>query len=195
MPICVAVLEKSGDASELRHKLKTSKIPISRFELVHPLLKNNSQQNSKPLADKDFKENSEDLIIKSKSIESIKLLNPKLSRQSRQIAMALWLMPFGFVAGLTFSQMTGLQTFEKLGFGSFGELIIGGILGMGSGWIGSYAAAGSVNPDKENDLRTLRKFNEEGKWLLLIETPIEIDLPWELLQKINPIQILNIRDQ
>ncbi len=191
MPICVAVLGKGSAANQLKEKLLVSKTPISRFELVHPTsntVRDNDEEGLKGISSKVP-------AIQSKGIEKIKLLNPKLARQARQSSMALWLMPFGFLAGLAFSQMTGLQTFEKLGVGNIGELLIGGILGMGSGWIGSYAAAGSINPDKENDLRTLRKFNEEGKWLLILETPLEIEMPWELIQEINPTQILRMREE
>ena len=48
----------------------------------------------------------------------------------------------GFFAGCTFTQITTLDTFAS--FGSWGEAFIGGLMGMGSGLMGSYAAAASV---------------------------------------------------
>ena len=110
--------------------------------------------------------------------------------------MALWLMPFGFIAGLTFSLMTGLNTFENLGIriGSWSEPLIAGLLGMASGWIGSYTAAFSVNSEKNDELRSLRRLGEEGKWLLLLETPFGVELPWQFIQEINPSQIVRFND-
>ena len=56
------------------------------------------------------------------------------------------------------------------------EPLIGSFLGMGSGWIGSYVASASLNNDKNDDIENLRKLNTQGLSLLLIETPLEIDL-------------------
>ena len=66
--------------------------------------------------------------------------------------MAKWLMPFGFMAGLTFTFMTGLQTFKGLGLGSLGEPLIGSLLGMMSGWMGTYAASLSVKSDNNDQI-------------------------------------------
>ena len=104
-------------------------------------------------------------------------------------------MPFGFIAGLTFSQMTGLQTFSGLGLGPVGEPLIGSLLGMTSGLIGSYVAAASINPDQNDDIRKLTKRNADGYWLLLLETPLEIELPWALMKEINHIEIVRLPDQ
>ena len=59
--------------------------------------------------------------------------------------MKNWLMPFGFLAGLSFSNMTNLTTFSFLNLNTFGESLVGGLLGLGSGYIGSFFAAGSIN--------------------------------------------------
>ena len=90
--------------------------------------------------------------------------------------MSAWLMPFGFVAGLIFSGMTNLSTFSNLGFSKTAEPLIGGLLGMTSGWIGSFFAAMSVNTYQE-DIKSLIKRNEQGLWLVLLETPSEIEPP------------------
>ena len=100
-------------------------------------------------------------------------------------------MPFGFLAGLTFSGMTNLKTFAGLGLNSWGEAVSGGVLGMISGWIGSFFASRSVNPSKE-DIKGLVKRNKEGFWLILLETPLEIELPWQAIQEINPREIINL---
>ena len=59
--------------------------------------------------------------------------------------MARWLMPFGFIAGIAFSKMTNLSTFSFIGLNNIGESLIGGLLGMGSGYLGSIFASASIN--------------------------------------------------
>ena len=132
--------------------------------------------------------------IKSISIDKVQLLNPKLSGKKRQRNMALWLMPFGLVAGLTFSKMTGLNTFSEIGLGSIGEPLIAGFLGMSSGLIGSYVASASVNPEKDDYVWSLRKRSQEGEWLVIIETPFEVELPWSIVQEVSPVEIVRLRD-
>ena len=73
------------------------------------------------------------------ALQEVAALNPALARRRRQKGMALWLVPFGFFAGLTFTQITDLHTFSLLG--PWGEPLVGGLLGMGSGWLGSFVAA------------------------------------------------------
>ena len=65
---------------------------------------------------------------------------------------------------------------------------------MLSGWIGSFFAAGSVNKETEDDLRTLQRRSKEGLWLLIIETPVEIELPWERLQQCKRNEIIQLND-
>ena len=60
-------------------------------------------------------------------LATLEELNPAFARQRRQKGMALWLIPFGFLAGLTFTQITDLHTFSALG--PWGEPLIGGLLG------------------------------------------------------------------
>ena len=98
---------------------------------------------------------------------------------------------FWIPAGLTFSGMTGLDTFSKFGLGGIGETLAGGLLGMGSGWIGSFFAVRSVNSYQE-ELKGIFKSNEQGRWLILLETPLETELPWQTIREINPIEIVNL---
>ena len=76
-------------------------------------------------------------------VATVAELNPALTRQLRQRRMATWLIPFGFFAGLTFTFITDLDTFAFAG--PIGSHLIGGLLGLGSGWMGSFAAAASVS--------------------------------------------------
>ena len=190
MPICVIVLKQIEEANDLRGKLLGSKKPISKISLIKPsnLDKESINDKSSALADKAQS------FPTPIPMEEIKLLNPKLSRADRQKTMAKWLMPFGFIAGLTFSNMTGLKTFSEIGFPEQIETLIGGLLGLVSGWIGSLVGSSSVNSDKKDDIRILRKFSEEGFWLLMIETPLEIEPPWELFQEQSPKEIIQLSD-
>jgi hypothetical protein len=48
--------------------------------------------------------------------------------------MRNWLMPFGFIAGIAFSNMTNLSTFSFLGLNNIGESFHGWAFGYGL-WI------------------------------------------------------------
>ena len=170
MPVCVLVLKEQEAAASLEQKLRANGVPLQRCLLVSPA------------------EGSADGV----SIDSVDLPNPKMARQQRQRAMARWLLPFGFMAGLTFTQITTLETFASLG--PWGQPVIGGLLGMGSGLMGSYAAAASVPSDNEDGVRILRNRHDENRWLLLLETPTGIEPPWQLLQSARPIQVVRLND-
>ncbi len=193
MTVCVIVLQERIAANQLNESLKEAAAPITKFQLIQPSSKKQPLiTKTKPELPKELKTNTNPLT--PVEIDTIKLLNPKISRSSRQRRMAFLLMPFGFMAGLTFTQMTELDTFSHIGLGPLGQPIIGSLLGMGSGLIGSYVAAASVSPDKDDYLWKLRKISEEGKWLLLLETPFEVELPWQLIKEIDPVEIVTLRD-
>lgn len=122
--------------------------------------------------------------------EEVALLNPAFARQRRQRSMALWLIPFGFFAGLTFTQITDLQTFAALG--SWGEPLVGGVLGMGSGWLGSFVAAASVASEGDDRIRTVRNRLEEGGWLLLLQPATGTEVPWALLREAQPKAVVRL---
>ena len=189
MPICVAVLKEIQEATQLAEKVSenfTGPIKIQLIKPKGPTITSKSESHEKT----EQGSTSFPLI----DINNVKLLNPKLAQSLRQKTMAFWLMPFGFIAGLSFTKMTGLQTFSRFGFDPIAEPLIGSFLGMGSGWIGSYVASASLNTDKNDDIANLRKLNNQGFSLLLIETPLEIELPWELLKKSTSLQIMNLND-
>jgi hypothetical protein len=119
-------------------------------------------------------------------------LNPSIARKRRQKGMATWLMPFGFFAGVTFTFMTDLDTFAFAG--EVGSHLIGGLLGLGSGLMGSYAAAASVSSDSDDRIRALRNRLEEGNWLLLLETATGVEVPWTRLKEANPQSVVRLSD-
>lgn len=119
-------------------------------------------------------------------------LNPSIARKRRQKGMATWLMPFGFFAGVTFTFMTDLDTFAFAG--EVGSHLIGGLLGLGSGLMDSYAAAASVSSDSDDRIRALRNRLEEGNWLLLLETATGVEVPWTRLQEAKPQSVVRLSD-
>jgi hypothetical protein len=125
-------------------------------------------------------------------LSAVDRLNPAAGRRQRQRSMARWLIPFGFFAGLTFTFITDLDTFAFAG--AWSQHLIGGLLGMGSGWMGSFAAAASVRSEEDDRIRGLRNRLEEGSWLLLAETPNGLDMPWRTLQEARPQSVVRLAE-
>ena len=86
--------------------------------------------------------------------------------------------------------MTNLSTFSFLNLNAVGESLIGGLLGLGSGYIGSFFAAGSINLNRNKEIRPLLNANKEGKWLIFLEDQDGFELPWNLLKESEPLDII-----
>ena len=124
------------------------------------------------------------------AMAAVERLDPGAARRARQRGMARWLLPFGFLAGLTFTQITDLDTFAALG--PWGQPVIGGLLGMVSGWMGSFAAAASVGSEEDDRIRTLRNRLDEGCWLLLVEPAAGSEMPWTVVQQARPRAVVRL---
>ena len=124
--------------------------------------------------------------------EQVVELNPALQRQARQRQMATWLLPFGFGAGMLFTFITNLDTFAFAG--PLGQPVIGGLLGLGSGWMGSYAAAASVTSDRDDQIRTVRNRLSEGQCVLLVDAIRSEAMPWALIQRCRPASVVRLKD-
>ena len=124
--------------------------------------------------------------------ETVVELNPALQRQARQRQMATWLLPFGFGAGMLFTFITNLDTFAFAG--PVGQPVIGGLLGLGSGWMGSYAAAASVTSDRDDQIRTVRNRLSEGQCVLLVDAIRSEAMPWALIQRCRPASVVRLKD-
>ncbi len=185
MSTCVIVFKEKQPAKKLVLKLREAQTPIMSCDFVEPL--NNTRDSENINLEK-----SEELFINELNFNNCKLLNPTLARKERQKTLATWLIPFGFIAGLSFSLMTDLKTFEEMGFPNQFERLLGGLVGMISGWLGSFFAAGSINQDNIDDIRALQKKSEQGLWLLILVLPIEIELPWKILKETNCLEIITI---
>jgi len=182
---CVIVFKGRQPAKELLLKLREAQTPILNCDLVEPLNNKSNHEDSNL-------DTSEEVFANQSSFNNIKLLNPALAQKDRQKTLATWLIPFGFIAGLSFSQMTDLKTFADMGFPNQLEKLLGGLVGMVSGALGSFFSAGGTNQETIDDLRAIRKKSEEGCWLLILELPMEIEPPWEILKETDSLEILNI---
>ncbi len=185
MSTYVIILKEKKRAKELLIKLREAQTPILNCDLVEPLDNQSDQENA-------ISYTSEAAFANQSSFNNIKLLNPSLARKDRQKTLATWLIPFGFIAGLSFSQMTDLNTFSDMGFPNQLEKLLGGLVGMISGALGSFFSAGGISQEIVDDLRALRKKSEEGFWLLIIELPIEIEPPWSILKETDSLEIITI---
>ncbi len=185
MSTYVIFLKEKEFGKELLLKLREAQTPLLNCDLVEPL---NCESNQK---DSNFA-TSEEIFPNQSNFNNIKLLNPSLARKDRQRTLATWLIPFGFIAGLSFSQMTDLKTFSEMGFPTQLEKLLGGLVGMISGALGSFFSAGGINQETVDDLRAIRKKSEAGFWLLILELPTEIELPWSILKETDSLEVITI---
>ena len=188
MSTCVIIFKGKQPAKDLLLKLREAQIPILNCDFIEPL-------NNKTDSENITVENPEEVFINQLNFNNVKLLNPTLAQKDRQKALATWLIPFGFIAGISFSQMTDLKTFTDIGFPSQFEKLLGGLVGMVSGWLGSFFSAGSINQEDNDDIRALRKKSEQGFCLLILELPIEIEMPWEIIKETNYLEFITLEKQ
>ena len=172
---CILVFDEFEKCINLANIFQEKSIMLSEFILILPKDKKLSTDNKSSI--------NKLKSIKIEALENIRVLNPKLDRQLRQQNMKKWLMPFGFIAGLTFSNMTNLSTFSFLGLDSFGESLFGGALGMASGYLGSVVSSASINLNRKKEIRSILNLNKDGKWLMLLESQIGYELPWNLIRE------------
>ena len=143
MSICVVVLNERTAADQLNAQLREAGTPLVSSQLVRPAT--NKTENTEPSKkEADKKLTATNIDLQPVEINTVEILTPKLARQKHQRIMAFWLLPFGLVSGVLTTKITGLDTFAR--FGTVGEPLVGGLVGLISGWIGSYASAASVNP-------------------------------------------------
>ena len=67
---------------------------------------------------------------------------------------------------------------------------MGGILGMGSGYLGGIVSSASINLNRNKELSSIIDLNNEGKWLVLLENQIGTELPWALIKQSEPKDII-----
>ena len=183
MTKCILIFDELQKCLELLDRFEEKTIHLSENLLVIPPDEKISSNQRNLLNDNKDSKSIE-------AIEKVRILNPKLDRKIRQESMRKWLMPFGFIAGLTFSNMTNLSTFAFLGLNQIGDSIIGGLLGMCSGFLGSIVASASINLNRNKEIRSILNFNNDGKWIILIEDQIGYEMPWIIIKEAGPIDMI-----
>ncbi|TAE58358.1 MAG: hypothetical protein EAZ76_09830 [Nostocales cyanobacterium] len=103
-----------------------------------------------------------------KTADEFGLIDPNEEAKKQVKLMAFWLVPFGFFAGATFSLITGLNTFAWAG--EIGNHVIGGLLGAGSGAMGSVFVGGGVGlVFGSGDALPYRNRLNAGKYLIVVQ--------------------------
>lgn len=103
-----------------------------------------------------------------KSADEFGLIDPNEEAKKRSQVMAVWLVPFGFVAGAVFNRLTDLNTFSWAG--EVGNAIIGGLLGAGAGGMGSLLAGGGMSLALGNsDSLPYRSRINSGQYLIVVQ--------------------------
>ena len=103
-----------------------------------------------------------------KTADEFGLIDPNEVAQKQAKLMAIWLVPFGFIAGVGFSLSTNLQTFAWAG--EIGNHIVGGFLGAIGGTMGSFFIGGGGGiAFGSGDALPYRNRINAGKYLIVVE--------------------------
>jgi hypothetical protein len=102
-----------------------------------------------------------------KSADEYGLIDPVDQAWKQIRLMLLWLVPFGFGAGVVFDVITGLDTFAWTG--RLGNQILGGLLGAGSAAMGAFFIGGGVGlAIGGGDALSYRNSLDQGKFLVVV---------------------------
>jgi len=121
-----------------------------------------------------------------KSADEFGLLDPVEQAQKQAKLMAIWLIPFGFAAGITFSLITNLQTFAWAG--EIGNHLVGGVLGALSGALGSlFVGGGAGFALGSGDALPYRNYLKAGQYLIVVKgAPTLIEKATRILRQLEP---------
>ncbi len=102
------------------------------------------------------------------SLEEYKLPDPIQKTWNRLRWTATWLTPFGFLGGMGFNVVTGLNTFPWAG--DVGNVLIGGALGAIGGAMGSvFASDGLMVVLTGKRSMTYRQRLDQGQFLVVVK--------------------------
>ncbi|WP_008317451.1 hypothetical protein [Leptolyngbya sp. PCC 6406] len=121
-----------------------------------------------------------------KSADEYGLNDPADEAWKQVRRMLVWLVPFGFVAGLSFNAITGLDTFPWAG--TLGNQVIGGLLGAGSGAMGAFFVGGGVGlASGSGDALSYRNRLSAGKYLVVVQgTEAQIRQATPIVRRFRP---------
>ncbi|MBD2577910.1 hypothetical protein [Oscillatoria sp. FACHB-1406] len=102
-----------------------------------------------------------------KTAEEFGLGDPKAKAKKQALLMALWIVPFGFIAGFVFNLQTGIEIVPALG--GLGNHILGGLFGAIGGAMGSFFVGGGVALTSGNDsIIPYRDRLAQGQYLVVV---------------------------
>ena len=129
-----------------------------------------------------------------KSADEFGLIDPDEVAQKQAKLMAIWLIPFGFIAGVGFSLATSLQTFAWAG--EIGNHVVGGFLGAIGGAMGSvFIGGGGGIAFGSGDSLPYRNRINAGKYLIVVEgSQLLIQQATTILRKFDPENIQSYID-
>jgi hypothetical protein len=124
-----------------------------------------------------------------KSADEFGLIDPADEAWKQVRRMAVWLVPFGFVAGFTFNAITGLDTFPWAG--SLGNQLLGGLLGAGSGGMGAFFIGGGAGAALgSGDALSYRNRLNAGKYLVVVRgSESEVRTATPIIRRFRPENI------
>lgn len=120
------------------------------------------------------------------SADEYGLIDPAGAAWKQIKRMMIWLVPFGFIAGFGFNQITGLDTFPWAG--TIGNQILGGILGAGSGAMGAFFVGGGVGVALgSGDALSYRNYLSAGKYVVVVKGSLtQIRAATPILRRFRP---------
>jgi hypothetical protein len=103
-----------------------------------------------------------------KSADEFGLIDPGQQARKQAKLMSIWLIPFGFIAGVAFNLSTQYQLVPSAG--AFGNQMIGGLLGAIAGAMGSFFVGGGVGLSLgSGDALPYRNRLKQGKYLVVVK--------------------------
>ncbi len=103
-----------------------------------------------------------------KSADEYGLIDPADEARKQIKRLAFWTVPLGFISGVSFNAITGLDTFPWAGV--LGNQIIGGLLGAGAGAMGGFFVGGGVGIGfGSGDAVSYRNRINAGKYLVVVK--------------------------
>ena len=99
--------------------------------------------------------------------------DPDATADEQSTLLAYWTIPFGFIAGVAFSILSGLHTFAWAG--EVGNYLISGFLGAASGGLGAFMVGRLVGwTVGSGDAIAYRNRLNQGKYLIIAEGTDEL---------------------
>ncbi|WP_107668825.1 hypothetical protein [Cyanothece sp. BG0011] len=129
-----------------------------------------------------------------KSADEFGFIDPAQQAKKRATLMAIWLVPFGFVAGYTFDLITGVNSFDWAG--EPWNHVLGGFAGAIAGGMGSVFVGGGVGLSVgSGDALPYRNRLNAGKYLIVVEgATILKNKATSILRPLNPENLQGYTD-